>query len=64
MLFRASDGEIVEVNKRDYDTVQEYLTALHDVYELRQQPQSQCVNGEDQTEIIYNLMMRLAPSRS
>ena len=58
-----SDGEIVEVNKKDYATEQDYLTALHDVYEVRQQPQTQCVDDEDQMEFIYNLMTRFAPSR-
>jgi hypothetical protein len=63
MLFRMSDGEIAEVNKQDYATEQEYVLALHDVYEVRQQVQTQCAEGTDQTEFIYNLMMGFAPSR-
>jgi hypothetical protein len=63
MLFRTSDGEIAEVNKKDYDTDQDYLAALHDVYQVRQQPKTQCSGDTDQTEFIYNLMMGFAPSR-
>lgn len=63
MLFRMSDGDIAEVNRRDYDTEQEYLTALHDVYQVRQQPQTRCTDDTDQTEFIYKLMMSFAPSR-
>ena len=63
MLFRTSDGEIAEVNKKDYDTDQDYLAALHDVYQVRQQSKPHCVDVTDQTEFIYNLMMSFAPSR-
>ncbi len=63
MLFRMSDGEIAEVNKQDYATEQDYIAALHDVYEVRQQPQTRCAEGTDQTEFIYSLMMGFAPSR-
>lgn len=63
MLFRMSDGDIAEVNRRDYDTEQDYLAALHDVYQVRQQPKTQCADGTDQTEHIFKLMMGFAPSR-
>lgn len=58
-----SDGDIAEVNRRDYDTEQEYLAALHDVYQVRQQPQTRCADDTDQLDFVYNLMMRFAPSR-
>lgn len=63
MLFRTTDGEIVEVCKKDYTTEKEYVDALRDVYGVNRQVQSSYVNDKDQTEHVFNLMMGFAPSR-
>ena len=63
MLFRMSDGEIAEVCRKDYVTEQEYLAAIQDVYNIRQQPIKPCMDDKNQTDFIYKLIMGFAPSR-
>lgn len=63
MLFRTTDGEIVEVCRKDYTTEEEYVDALRDVYGVSRQIHSSYVGDRDQTEHIFNLMMGFSPSR-
>ena len=63
MLFRALDGEIVEVCRKDYLTENDYIAALQHVYGVNRQIHSSYVDDRDQTDHIFNLMMGFAPSR-
>ena len=60
MIFRSFDGEFVELNRSDYDSVNDYNNELMDIYGIKNNTNNtnNTNNSINQFDYIYHLISK------